>query len=265
MPRNWPPRNESPPSRRYEGAANAANGSAIDGDSQGEQNPSTSWHHAGPSVSRSTSTLTTPDEPFATSPPAKSSCVRLQYGTSQPTPERQFPVTRRLTGGGGGRHGIVSPRPRKTSNYTSSLASREAVSKEPESEQHHPEKAGESEGAFELEKVEHETGGVFWAGGGNFGRARAGLVWSQKFSAKLPARGFEQCQADPCAFRRVLRGKIVVIIVAYDNDLLVASETKRGEKLLVASLTATPRSGVRSGAGTVLISHRLQCGIQNLE
>ena len=35
-PRNWPPRNQGPPSRRYEGAAIAANDSAIDGDGQGE-------------------------------------------------------------------------------------------------------------------------------------------------------------------------------------------------------------------------------------
>ena len=48
----------------------------------------------------------------------------------------------------------------KTSHYTSSLASREVVSKEPESEQHQPEGAGESEGAFELDRVEHKTGGV---------------------------------------------------------------------------------------------------------
>ena len=31
-PRNWPPRKQDPPSRRYEGSANAANDSAIDGD-----------------------------------------------------------------------------------------------------------------------------------------------------------------------------------------------------------------------------------------
>ena len=42
-----------------------------------------------------------------------------------------------------------------------SMGSREAVSKEPESEQHEPEGAGGSEGAFELERVEHETGGGF--------------------------------------------------------------------------------------------------------
>ena len=70
-------------------------------------------------------------------------------------------MTRRLRGGGGGRHGHYSPRPKKTSHYTSSLGSREAVSKEPESEQHEAEGVGGSEGAFELERVEHETGGIF--------------------------------------------------------------------------------------------------------
>ena len=43
-PRNWPPRNEGPLSRRYEGVANAANDSPIDGDGQGEH-PS---HHGVP-------------------------------------------------------------------------------------------------------------------------------------------------------------------------------------------------------------------------
>ena len=39
--------------------------------------------------------------------------------------------------------------------------------------------------------------------------------------------------ADPCVFRRVLRGKVVVIIVVYVDDLLVTSETKRdGEQAI---------------------------------
>ena len=62
--------------------------------------------------------------------------------------------------GGGARHGYYSPRPRKTSHYTSSLWSREAVSKEPESKQREPEGAGGPEGAFEPERMEHETGGI---------------------------------------------------------------------------------------------------------
>ena len=74
-------------------------------------------------------------------------------------------MTRRQRGGGGARDGHYSPRLKKTSHYTSSLGSREAVSKELESEQHEPEGADGSEGAFELERGEHETGGGFWAGG----------------------------------------------------------------------------------------------------
>ena len=60
--------------------------------------------------------------------------------------------------GGGTRHGYYSPRPKKTSDYTSSLGYREAISEEPESEQHEPKGAGGRKGAFELKRVDHETG-----------------------------------------------------------------------------------------------------------
>ena len=63
----------------------------------------------------------------------------------------------------------------------------------------------------------------------------AGLLWSKKFSAELAARGFEQFQADLCVFRRVLRGKVVIIVV-YIDDLLVASETKRDEEQAINDL-----------------------------
>ena len=63
-----------------------------------------------------------------------------------------------------------------------------------------------------------------------------GLLWAKTFSAELVARGFERCQADPCVFRRVLRGKVVAIIVIYVGDLLVASETKRNEEQEVNDL-----------------------------
>ena len=66
-------------------------------------------------------------------------------------------------------------------------------------------------------------------------------------------------------FRHVLREEVVIIIVEYVDDLLVASETKRDQERLVASLTATPRSGVQSGAGAVYTPRRLQCGMLNLE
>ncbi|CAM9548267.1 unnamed protein product, partial [Ascophyllum nodosum] len=86
---------------------------------------------------------------------------------------------------------------------------------------------------------------------GKIASARAGLLWSKTFGAELAAKGFEQYQADPCVFKRVLPGKVVVIIVVYVDDDLMASKTKRGEERLLASLTPTPQSGVRSKAGAV--------------
>ena len=79
-----------------------------------------------------------------------------------PTADAGEAVSRNTaTRGGGARHGHNSPRPKEISFYTSSLRSREAVSEEPELEQHEPGGAGGPEGAFALERVEHETGGVF--------------------------------------------------------------------------------------------------------
>ena len=63
-----------------------------------------------------------------------------------------------------------------------------------------------------------------------YGLVHAGLLWSKKFGAEIKAKGFEQSQADPCVFRRVLSGKVVVIIVVYADDLLEASATERDEE-----------------------------------
>ena len=69
-----------------------------------------------------------------------------------------------------------------------------------------------------------------------YGLVHAGLLRSKTFSAELAVRGFEQCQAGPCVFRRILRGKVVVIIMAYVDDLLVASETKHDEEQAINDL-----------------------------
>ena len=69
-----------------------------------------------------------------------------------------------------------------------------------------------------------------------YGLVHAGLLWSKKFSAELTARGLKQGQADPYVFRRVLRGKVVVIIMVYIDDLLVASGTKRDEEQAINDL-----------------------------
>ena len=69
-----------------------------------------------------------------------------------------------------------------------------------------------------------------------YGLVHAGLLWSKPFGAELAARGFEQCQAKPCAFGRVLRGKVVVMIVVYVDDLLVVRKTKRDEEQAMKGL-----------------------------
>ena len=69
-----------------------------------------------------------------------------------------------------------------------------------------------------------------------YGLVHAELLRSKTFSAELAARGFEQCQTDPCVFRRVLRGRVVIIIVVYVDDLLMASETKRNEEQAMKDL-----------------------------
>ena len=181
-------------------------------------------------------------------------------------------MTRRLKGGGEGRNGHYSPRPKKTSYYTSSLESREAVSKELELEQHEPEKAGGLEGAFELEKrVEHETGGVSGPEGatseelepeksflpepGCYGRKSSAPNSSLRGSSNIGPT--HACSGAYCAGKSSSSWYTSM-------TLLVARETKRGVEHLVASLTATPRSGVRSEAGTVFTPYRLQCGMLNL-
>ena len=88
-----------------------------------------------------------------------------------------------------------------------------------------------------------------------YGLVHAGLLWSKKFSAELVIRGFEQCQADPCLFRRVLPGKAVVIIVVYVDDLLVASETKRGEVQAINDLRFCFPIKDLGGAGFYLGCH----------
>ena len=86
--------------------------------------------------------------------------IMRQVTIWHPTAEEAVFSDTATKGGGGARHGHYSPRPKTTSHNTSSLEIREAVSKEPDSEPHGPKRAGGSEGAFELERVEHEMGGV---------------------------------------------------------------------------------------------------------
>ena len=62
----------------------------------------------------------------------------------------------------------------------------------------------------------------------------AGLLSSKKIGNELAKKRLEQSQADPYVF------KVVVIIVVYVDDLLVASATKRDEEQAMALVRAGP-------------------------
>ena len=96
-----------------------------------------------------------------------------------------------------------------------------------------------------------------------YGLVHAGLLWSKRFSAELAARGLEQCQTDQCVFRQVLRGKVIVTIVVYVDDLLVASETKRDEEQTMKGLRSCCPIKDLGEAGLYLGCHR--CGIATRE
>ena len=71
-------------------------------------------------------------------------------------------MTRRQKGGGGGAtRALFAATQENLRHYIFTGERGETVLKESESEQHEPEGAGGSEDAFELERAEHETGGVF--------------------------------------------------------------------------------------------------------
>ena len=46
--------------------------------------------------------------------------------------------------------------------------------------------------------------------------------------------GFEQCKADPCIFRKIVDGVVVMIVSVYVNDLLVGGSEEDCESLLVS-------------------------------
>ena len=68
-----------------------------------------------------------------------------------------------------------------------------------------------------------------------YGLKQSGRQWGHLCADTLKADGFEQCKADPCIFRKVVDGVVVMIVGVYVDDLLVGrSEEDCGS--LLASL-----------------------------
>ena len=67
-----------------------------------------------------------------------------------------------------------------------------------------------------------------------YGLKQSGRQWGHLCADTLIADGFEQCKADPCIFRKVVDGVVVMIVGVYVDDLLVARSEEDCESLLVS-------------------------------
>ena len=63
---------------------------------------------------------------------------------------------------------------------------------------------------------------------------QSGLSWFRKFRDGIKEKGFEQSDAGPCAFRRIVDGKAVTMIMVYVDDILLASKTKEDVQLTLS-------------------------------
>ena len=67
-----------------------------------------------------------------------------------------------------------------------------------------------------------------------YGLKQSGLLWNDLLVTKLTKKhGMEQCMADPCIFRKIEKGVIVLILAVHVDDMAVAGLKIEVDKLLV--------------------------------
>ena len=66
-----------------------------------------------------------------------------------------------------------------------------------------------------------------------YGLKQTGRKWGHLCTDTLIADGFEQCKADPCNFRKIVDGIVVMICGAYVDNLLVGGSREDYESLLL--------------------------------
>jgi len=69
-----------------------------------------------------------------------------------------------------------------------------------------------------------------------YGLKQAARAWHKKRDAVLAAAGFTPCDADPCLYKGA-SGDVVVFILIYVDDLLVAAATKTAAELAKGAIT----------------------------
>ena len=68
----------------------------------------------------------------------------------------------------------------------------------------------------------------------NYGLKQSGRKWGHLCADTLVEDGFEQCKADPCIFRKIVDGVVVMIVGVHVDDLLVGGSEEDCESLLVS-------------------------------
>ena len=67
-----------------------------------------------------------------------------------------------------------------------------------------------------------------------YGLKKSGLLWNDLLNDKLVSvHGMEQCMTDPCVFRLIREGKLVLILAVHVDDMAVAGTRVEVNKLLV--------------------------------
>ncbi|CAB1120751.1 unnamed protein product [Ectocarpus sp. CCAP 1310/34] len=67
-----------------------------------------------------------------------------------------------------------------------------------------------------------------------YGLKQSGRQWGYHAADTLVENGFEPCKADPCVFRKMVDGVVVMIVVIYVDDILVAGSDEDCEELLAS-------------------------------
>ena len=67
-----------------------------------------------------------------------------------------------------------------------------------------------------------------------YGLKQSGLLWNDLLVEKLvTVHGMEQCVTDPCVFRLIREGKVVLILTVHVDNMAVAGTGIEVDKLLV--------------------------------
>ena len=67
-----------------------------------------------------------------------------------------------------------------------------------------------------------------------YGLRQSGLLWNDLLVNKLvKVHGMEQCKTDPCVFRLIREGKVVLILTVHVDDMAVGGPEDEIDKLLV--------------------------------